>query len=674
MKVRIKMRWIQYGLLVILLLIRFVIFGQTDFRCSDNLYQVVNGKDLKYLNPATGEYVTIGTSSINYNGAGYNVEDNYIYGIGSGTVLVRIDNTGEATNLGSISGFTALSYSGDFDTLGNWHSFRKANGNWLINVIDVSESPAVAVQYTATDIGSIASASNCADISYNAVSNKFYGMSSGLLTEFDPVNQTVRVIADYSAVASSGSYGAVWSDNGGNTYFFNNNTGNIYKAIINSSGEITSFGFTAVSAPNGMNDGMSCALGAPPVFPEICDNGLDDDGDGLVDCEDPDCTATSSCGVAAVIYGTEEACEGSIVTHHAFFTNNSTLSNTITITDILPTGYTFLQDTIEFDGGGSSDFSSQPAEGDQGTISWGQLTLNGKETVRISYDVLVGNGVQTGTVQNQITGTLSRASTAMFPSSLSTATDIMATCPPPNVFECEPAFYQVYKKRGKTEPNVYGKLDPVTGDYIQIAIASDYANGLGFDVNTGLVYGASGKNFIQLDEDGLVIDQGISFSKKVYRGDINENSQWYGVVGSDMVIINVSGTPQLTNTYPGEGLPGWDIAYNKDGNFYSIHNSTLYQFDTQTNTKSTIASLSGAGIPTSGGYGAQWTGSDGYLYASHNSTGKILRVNVENGESRIVSSSIDGLSKNDGFSCPLDIPAVYEFDYGDNARPSLLRS
>jgi len=30
--------------------------------------------------------------------------------------------------------------------------------------------------------------------------------------------------------------------------------------------------------------------------PEICDNGLDDDGDGLVDCEDPDCYSASISG------------------------------------------------------------------------------------------------------------------------------------------------------------------------------------------------------------------------------------------------------------------------------------------------------------------------------------------------------------------------------------------
>ena len=31
--------------------------------------------------------------------------------------------------------------------------------------------------------------------------------------------------------------------------------------------------------------------------PEICDNGIDDDGDGLVDCADPDCCGTEDCGI-----------------------------------------------------------------------------------------------------------------------------------------------------------------------------------------------------------------------------------------------------------------------------------------------------------------------------------------------------------------------------------------
>ena len=169
-----------------------------------------------------------------------------------------------------------------------------------------------------------------------------------------------------------------------------------------------------------------------------------------------------------------------------------------------------------------------------------------------------------------------------------------------------------------------------------------------------------------MDADGTVIYKGIDFAKNVYRGDMDTLSHWYGAVGGDMVKIDVNG-PTLLDTYIGEALPGWDMAYNIDGNFYSIHNNTIYKFDTQTNTKSTLGTVEGVGIPT-GGYGGQWTGSDGYLYASHNSSGSIVRVNVVSLEARIVSSSIDNLSKNDGFSCPLSIPAVFEFDYSDNSN------
>ncbi len=651
---------------VAFLLMQTAVFAQSNFDCSTNLYQVVNGRDLKLMDPSTGIYTDLGSASVSYNGAGFNYEDGYIYGISSGS-LVRIDNTGAATDLGTISGFNAISYSADLDTLGNWHSFYTKSGSWKMTRIDVSNASPTAEEFPVTVVSGVATPEVCADIAYNPVTGKFYGMRSGRLHEFDQVNRTARVIADYSATTSPGAYGAAWSDRQGNTYFFNNGTGNVYRASFDNAGNVLSFGFTATSQPNGSNDGMSCPLAAPPVFPEICDNGLDDDGDGLVDCNDPDCTSTVSCGVSGVMFSTDFACQESIVTYHAFFTNNSSITNTITVTDVLPTGFIFLQDTLDFDAGGSSDFNLQPVEGDRGTLQWGSITLEGGETVRISYDVTVDNTAASGTNTNSVTLSLGNSGTISDPVTLSSDV-IISSCPTPNTFQCEPAFYQVYKKRGKNQPNVYGKLDPITGDYDPIAIASDFANGLGYDINTGLVYGASGKKFIRLDEDGFVLDQGISFSKKVYRGDINESSEWYGVVGSDMVKINVSGTPVIVATYPGQGLVGWDIAYNMDGHFYSVHQGQLYKFNTSTNTKSTVAALTGIGIPTSGGYGAQWTGSDGYLYASHNSSGSILRVDVTTGEARRVSSSVAELSKNDGFSCPLDIPAVYEFDYGDNSR------
>ncbi|MFZ6004716.1 MAG: post-COAP-1 domain-containing protein [Actinomycetota bacterium] len=60
-------------------------------------------------------------------------------------------------------------------------------------------------------------------------------------------------------------------------------------------------------------------VGGDPVFPEVCDNGIDDDGDGLIDAADPDCipvlepTTTTYGGVASVQYSDGAALSGTLV-------------------------------------------------------------------------------------------------------------------------------------------------------------------------------------------------------------------------------------------------------------------------------------------------------------------------------------------------------------------------
>jgi hypothetical protein len=44
----------------------------------------------------------------------------------------------------------------------------------------------------------------------------------------------------------------------------------------------------------------------PPVEAENCINGIDDDGDGLIDCDDP------SCGLSAACADEEEVCDNGI--------------------------------------------------------------------------------------------------------------------------------------------------------------------------------------------------------------------------------------------------------------------------------------------------------------------------------------------------------------------------
>ncbi len=51
-------------------------------------------------------------------------------------------------------------------------------------------------------------------------------------------------------------------------------------------------------------------------------------------------------------------------------------------------------------------------------------------------------------------------------------------------------------------------------------------------------------------------------------------------------------------------MPGWNMAYNKDSNFYAVHNTTLYKFNPNNQVKSTFGTLLGDEVPNSG-YGVQ---------------------------------------------------------------------
>ena len=66
---------------------------------------------------------------------------------------------------------------------------------------------------------------------------------------------------------------------------------------------MTQVGISRSACPEVCNNGLDddgdgavdCADSDCPACPEACTNGVDDDGDGLTDCADPDCVAHSSC-------------------------------------------------------------------------------------------------------------------------------------------------------------------------------------------------------------------------------------------------------------------------------------------------------------------------------------------------------------------------------------------
>lgn len=648
----------------------FIDCGDTDcignsdcanaFICTNTLYQVISNS-LKRLDPISGEYEQVGDASANYNGAGYNVQDGYLYGIGSGSDgkhLWKIDNSGSEEDLGLITRFAGRSYVGDFDELGNLYTYQSGSAAFL-SYIDVDAEEIESVQVPITSLSG--STPSSADITYNPIFKKFYGLDGqNRLFSLDPVEAESEILGHFGAeIDVRGSYGAAWSDVEGSSYFANNNTGKIFKFVFDQDGAVSSVTHVSTGQPTNSNDGVGCFFSLPP-FETSCDDGIDNDGDGYTDCEDPDCANTGSCPrVDISLRSIEVAGPNSIVPVHITFVNNSSVDATGFSFDFqMPTGFSYIGDTLETLGSATIDTTLYPEENNRSTLSWGVLNLPVGDTIVLSMSILADPIIEGGSYNFQAfcSGILSQPIAITH---VLTIDESVFYNPEP--YNCEPAFYQVYKKRGK--PNVFGKLDPTAATYEEVAIIDPQANGLGFDVNTGFAYGSDGKKFIRIDQLGYVSYLNLDFDKKVYVGDVDTLGRWFGKVGSDLVVVDLS-TYQIIENRAGEGMPGWDMAYNKDGNFYAVHKDKLYVHNSNTKISSEVGTLAGDDIPKSG-HGAQWTGSDGYHYISNNATGKIYRIDVTSMKATLCMTAEAGLQFNDGFACPTELVPVFSFDYGD---------
>lgn len=256
--------------------------------CDNSLYQVISGV-LKIFDTVTSSYEDVGSSIYgSYNGAGYNFEDGYIYAIKaiSGTQhIIKINRFGEAEDQGAIANWSGITYSADIDQYGNWVGFTSGSSPKL-RTIDLDQFP---LEMTTTNLTNLSGGNipNTADISYNPVHQKFYGMSSNLsLVAIDPIALTIDIIWEENI--NAGGFGAAWSDAEGNSYFSNNSTGQISRITFDEEGTPINREVIAYGEVTNNNDGMNCSLSLPP-FETNCSDGIDNDGDGYVDEDDPDC-------------------------------------------------------------------------------------------------------------------------------------------------------------------------------------------------------------------------------------------------------------------------------------------------------------------------------------------------------------------------------------------------
>ncbi|PKH51541.1 hypothetical protein CXF68_12985 [Tenacibaculum sp. Bg11-29] len=288
------------NLLLLLLLFCIGLNAQnTPFNCVYDAY-LFQYNDVYSIDLASGssylvaEDVTPGS----INAAAYNPADGFIWGSLSTPekTIVRIGNDFATTSFYVDELPSNNRYVGDISPTGVY--YLKGGGTTYYK-IDLDPNSATYSQHLATE--NLSQNLSIHDWAFNAVDGNLYAVekSSNILYRINPATSIVESLGEVPILSGLNyTYGAVYFDLSGRFYVSANQTGTIY--VIQSVQDLSPsddmdsnlFAFGPSSASN---DGARCPTA--PVLQEICDNGIDDDGDGLIDCEDPSCSGYGECDV-----------------------------------------------------------------------------------------------------------------------------------------------------------------------------------------------------------------------------------------------------------------------------------------------------------------------------------------------------------------------------------------
>jgi hypothetical protein len=234
-----------------------VVASAGPFTCEPGFYQVISGQ-LEELNPATGAYTDIGSAySTTYNAMGYDVQDDYLYAMGTGSAatdeadLLRIASDGSVTNLGRPTGLPLADYvSGDMDASGRLLVQATATVWYAINVSSVAATP-----FTVTG-----AAGTGADAAW--IGGYLYFASNATLYAIN-LSTMVETSATVSGLPASATYGAAWSDRGGDLFFSANGNGSIYQ-VTGFTGASPTATRVATGVATNNNDGAACKQAVDP--------------------------------------------------------------------------------------------------------------------------------------------------------------------------------------------------------------------------------------------------------------------------------------------------------------------------------------------------------------------------------------------------------------------------
>ena len=304
--------WVKliFTILVVILVKIETNAQESPFYCDYNAY-LFQYNDVYAVDLASGNSYPVATdiTTGNINGAGYNPKDGYIWGALSkpNGGIVRIGSNFSVTTHIIDQLPPNNPYIGDISSSGIYH--LKPGGTTFYK-IDLNPSSSTYLEMIGTE--TLSKDINIHDWAFNAVDGQLYTVekSTNHLLKITPSTGTVTDIGEVPILAGLNyTYGAVYFDASGNFYVSANQTGTIYiiyGAQNSSAGNINSNIF-AYGPSSSLNDGARCPTATVPQ--ESCSNGIDDDGDGLVDCEDPSCSGVNSCPVIETSGGNDGGLE-----------------------------------------------------------------------------------------------------------------------------------------------------------------------------------------------------------------------------------------------------------------------------------------------------------------------------------------------------------------------------
>ncbi|AWG21759.1 hypothetical protein FFWV33_09500 [Flavobacterium faecale] len=269
------------------------------FNCDFNAY-LFQYNDVYAIDLASGNSILVASDVTpgNINGAGYNAKDGYIWGFLSSPdkSIVRIGKNFQTDVFEIPEIASGNKYVGDVSPSGIY--YLKAGGATYYT-IDLDPASTNYTKYIGS--GSLSESISCHDWAFNAADGQLYTVEqkTNILFRINPVDGVVTNLGVVPIIAGKNyTYGAVYFDLDGSFYISSNQTGTVYviRSVQNlTSSSAISSNLFAFGPSSSSNDGARCPTA--PVPQEICDNGIDDDGDGLIDCEDPSCSGFGNCAV-----------------------------------------------------------------------------------------------------------------------------------------------------------------------------------------------------------------------------------------------------------------------------------------------------------------------------------------------------------------------------------------